>query len=74
MRPPASPASRISRGLLVPTAVRTALVFGPVGTAAAAIDVPGTASAGTTAAWASADSDAVLEQLGVLDEGMTRPA
>ncbi|WP_369260740.1 hypothetical protein [Streptomyces sp. R35] len=77
MRPPTSPTpatshispdSRRSRGLLVPAAVCAALVFGPVGTAAAVTDVPGTASAGTTAAWSSVGPDAVLDQLDVLDE------
>jgi len=75
MRPPTSPTpatshispdSRRSRGLLVPAAVCAALVFGPVGTAAAVTDAPGAASAGTTAAWSSADPDAVLDQLDVL--------
>ncbi|MCX5555556.1 hypothetical protein [Streptomyces sp. NBC_00038] len=57
----------VSRGLLLSPLVCAALVFGPLGTAAAAVDAPRVASGGAAAAWSSADSDAVLEQLGVLD-------
>ncbi|WP_406350484.1 hypothetical protein [Streptomyces sp. NBC_00658] len=57
----------VSRGLLLSPLVCAALVFGPLGTAAAAVDVPRVASGSAAAAWSSADTDAVLEQLGVLE-------
>lgn len=57
----------VSRGLLLSPLVCAALVFGPLGTAVAAVDVPRVASGSAAAAWSSADTDAVLEQLGVLE-------
>ncbi|MFC9843357.1 hypothetical protein ACFWFF_39975 [Streptomyces sp. NPDC060223] len=57
----------VSRGLLLSPLVCAALVFGPLGTAAAAVDVSRTAPVGAAAAWSSADTDAVLERLDVLD-------
>ncbi|MFE9767487.1 hypothetical protein ACFYPC_23685 [Streptomyces sp. NPDC005808] len=57
----------VSRGLLLSPLVCAALVFGPLGTAAAAVDVPRTVPGGAAAAWSSADADVVLERLDVLD-------
>ncbi|MFD4525647.1 hypothetical protein ACFWP7_17305 [Streptomyces sp. NPDC058470] len=57
----------VSRGLLLSPLVCAALVFGPLGTAAAAVDVSRTAPGGAAAAWSSAEADAVLERLDVLD-------
>ncbi|MFI6334998.1 hypothetical protein [Streptomyces sp. NPDC050535] len=59
--------SLVSRGLLLSPLVCAALVFGPLGTAAAAVDVSRSASGGAAAAWSSADSEAVQERLDVLD-------
>ena len=57
----------VSRGLLLSPLVCAALVFGPLGTAAAAVDVPRADSGGAAAAWSSAEADVVLERLDVLD-------
>jgi len=57
----------VSRGILLSPLVCAALVFGPLGTAAAAVDVSRTAPGGADAAWSSAEADAVLERLDVLD-------
>ncbi|MEV7340953.1 hypothetical protein [Streptomyces sp. NPDC093544] len=57
----------VSRGLLLSPLVCAALVFGPLGTAAAAVDVSRTAPGGAAAAWSSAEADAVMERLDVLD-------
>ncbi|MFF4347331.1 hypothetical protein [Streptomyces sp. NPDC001530] len=55
------------RGLLLPPMVCAALICGPVGTAAAAVDVPRETSVGADTEWPFTESDGLLDQLGILD-------
>ncbi|MFD5624724.1 MULTISPECIES: hypothetical protein [unclassified Streptomyces] len=59
--------SLVSRGLLLSPLVCGALVFGPLGTAAAAVDVSRPSSGAAVAAWSSTDTKAVSERIDVLD-------